>query len=129
MVDQPVVALVGSSLLMDGVAIGLANSQLQRLARIECECRRSCERLITLKPDLIIFEVDHPPADIISSLIKTKSDLLLIGIDMEGCGTIVMNCCQTITHTMADLCKLVKDEVRRALPTCKGDPDLLIEMK
>jgi len=116
MVNRPVVALVGSSLLMDGVAIGLAHSQMPGVKRIECEGRGTCERLMSLQPDLIIFEIDHPVASAINSLIKARSELLLIGIDVESCQAIVMNCCQYVTHSMVDLCKLVQDEVQQILP-------------
>lgn len=115
MIDRPRVVLVGNSLLMDGIAISLADTQMRGFERTEMECGDLQERLEALEPDLIVFELDHPLASAVRSLLSAKSELLLIGLDKENCHAVVLNSRKRFTRTMADLCRLVEEEVYPAL--------------
>jgi hypothetical protein len=119
MVDRPCVVLVGTSLLMDGIAISLAGIQMLGLERADLECSDLQERLKRVEPDLIVFELDHPLVSSIRSMLKAKSELLLIAFDIESCHAFVLNSRQQMTKSMADLCRLVEEEVYQALHSRK----------
>jgi hypothetical protein len=108
MEDRPLVVLLGKSLLMDGVAVSLTGEQMQRMVRMDVECNDIRERLKSLEPDLIVFELDNPKTQSIISLLKDRPDLLLIGLDLDYCRAIVLNSHQHITQSMNELQHVVQ---------------------
>ena len=57
MQKQPLIVLLGDSVLIDGVAAGLAGRQVPEMVRIATFNGDIAERLKALEPDLIVFEL------------------------------------------------------------------------
>lgn len=108
MENRPLVVLLGNSLLMDGVAVSLTGEQMPNLVRVEAEFEDLRQRLNSIKPDLIVFELDNPEAQSIISLLKARPELLLIGLDPDCCQAIVLNSSQHQTQSMNDLQNVVQ---------------------
>lgn len=124
MEKRPLVVLLGDSLLMDGVAVSLADWQLWRMIRLDIdaldigECIGEC--MASLDPELIVFELDSPWSSSILSLIKDQPGVLLIGLDLSRSRAIVLHSHQHLTQTMADLCQVVQSEANEKARSSKG---------
>jgi hypothetical protein len=108
MEEQPLVVLLGESLLMDGLAASLAGRQTLGTIRIDTDVVRSRGCLEALKPDLILFEMDHPWALDVFSLLGEQPGVWLIGLHMSSSRVIVLNNHQHMTPTMNELCQVVQ---------------------
>ena len=124
MEKRPLVVLLGDSLLMDGVAVSLADRQLWGMIRLDIdaldigECIGEC--MESLNADLIVFELDSPWSSSILSLIKEQPGILLIGLDLSRSRAIVLNSHQHLTQSMNDLCQVVQAEANEKARTLKG---------
>ena len=76
MEERPLVVLLGESLLMDGLAASLAGRQTLAMIRIDTDVVRDRGCLEALKPDLILFELDHLWALDVYSLLRKQPKLL-----------------------------------------------------
>ena len=70
---QPLIALLGDSVLMDGVAVGLGNRQTLGVVRVELAGNDIEESLGSLRPDLVVFELDSLLSASVLSLLKMPS--------------------------------------------------------
>ena len=108
MENRPLVVLLGNSLLMDGVAVSLADKQMLRMVRIDTETEDIWERMESLRPELIVFELNNPDTPAIISLLKNRTDTLLIGLDLDCSRAFVLNSRQHLTRSMNDLYSVVQ---------------------
>ena len=98
------------SVLTDGIAASLAGHQLLEMTSLDAHTIDVRQRLHTLKPDLIIFELDTPHLPYILSLLWEQPGILLIGIDLAYSRAIVLNSHQHLTPTLNELCRVVHAE-------------------
>ena len=101
MSKSPLVALLGNSLIIDGVAESLTSWQPLDVVRIDTADFE--QRIKTLKPDLVVYELENPQSNSILSLLSEQPGTLLLGLDTSSSRVIVMNSHQHITRTMHDL--------------------------
>jgi hypothetical protein len=120
METRPLVVLLGDSLLMDGIAISLAGNQLLEMTRLDAHVSDVRQRLHTLKPDLVIFELDTPRLPCILSLLQEQPGILLIGLDLACSRAIVLNSHQHLTPTLNELCRVVQAEAGQKACLSKG---------
>jgi hypothetical protein len=113
METRPRVVLLGESVLMEGTAINLARSQLLEMTRLDDLAIDVKQRLHTLKPDLVIFELDTPRLLCILSLLWEQPGIPLIGLDLACSRAIVLNCHEHINLTLDELCRVVQAEAGR----------------
>ena len=104
MAKSPLVALLGNSLIIDGVAESLASRHPWDVVRIDITDFE--QRIKSLKPDLIVYELENPKSSSILSLLSEQPGTLLLGLDSSSSRVIVMNSHQHITRTMQDLYKV-----------------------
>ena len=110
METRPLVVLLGDSVLMDSVAISLAGNQLLEITCLDAQAIDARQRLHTLKPDLVIFELDTSRLPGILSLLWEQPGTLLIGLDLACSRAIVLNSHQHLTPTLNELCRVVQAE-------------------
>ena len=123
MEKQPLVVLLGDSVLIDGVAVGLAGRQVPSMVRIDTFTPDIAERLKYLKPDMIVFELDTPWSSSIFSLLREQPGILLLGLDLDSSQVIVLNSYRYITRTMNDLYQIVRVQAgQQALLSKGGEP-------
>jgi len=99
-----------ASVLMDGIAVSLAGNQLLEITCLDADAIDVRQRLHTLKPDLVIFELDTPRLPCILSLLCEQPGILLIGLDLACSRAIVLNSHQHLTPTLNELCRVVHGE-------------------
>ena len=121
MEHRPLVVLLGNSLLLDGVAVSLLDQQTLRMVRMDAGSGVYGEQLRSMKPELILFELDSPDAPSIIALLRDQPGTLLIGLDLNCSRAIVLNSRQHLTPSMSDLQQVVLAAVN--LKTLQADQD------
>jgi hypothetical protein len=120
MTERPLVVLLGDSLLMDGVEAGLGSKQALGILRMDTTITDIGERLKSLRPELIVFELDTPRSPAVLSLLREQPGTLLLGLDLACSQVIVLNSDQHPTRTMKELCQLAQTEVSHRARLRKG---------
>ena len=120
MKKRPLVVLLGDSLLMDGVAVGLGAREVLGVVRMDTTAAENGESLKSLNPDLIVFELDTPWSPAILSLLREQPGTQLLGLDLTCSQVIVLNSHQHPTRNMKELCQLVQTELDHRAPVWKG---------
>lgn len=110
MEKQTVVALLGDSMMIDGIAVSLARYEAIRPIRLDPAARNLKDCLHTVMPNFIIFELDTLWSHAILSLLSEQPGLLLMGLDLVGSRVIVMNSHQHQTKSIEELTQLFQDE-------------------
>ena len=112
MEDQPQVVLLGDSVLMDSVAKSLIDRQFSGVVRVFTDLRNINQPEISLKPNLIIYEYDAKFTHHIHSFLSNHPDTLLLAIDLHCNQVLVFDCRLRPTHSMQELCELIKEEIQ-----------------
>jgi len=120
METRPLVVLLGDSVLMDGIAVSLAGDQLLEMTCLDAHAIDVSQRLHTLKPDLVIFELEPSRLPGILSLLWEQPGILLIGLDLACSRAIVLNSHQHLTPTLDELCRVVQAEAGQIAYLPKG---------
>ena len=115
MADQPLVVVLGDSLLMEGVAVSLANCPQMPLIRLDCNASDIWQQIDALDPDVIVLELKIPHSPFILTLLKERPGILLLGLDQDCNRVIVLNSRIHFSRTMHDLCQIVEAEVGGAV--------------
>ena len=110
-----------ASVLMDGIAVSLAGNQLLEITCLDAHAIDVRQRLHTLKPDLVIFELENPRLPRILSLLWEQPGILLIGLDLACSRAIVLNSHQHLTPTLNELCLVVQAEAGQQ--ACRKEVD------
>ncbi|HET6445238.1 MAG TPA: hypothetical protein VFI27_11730 [candidate division Zixibacteria bacterium] len=111
MEKQTIVALLGNSMMMDGIAVSLAENEEVISLRLDPSTMNLQERLLRIKPDLILYELDSDWAHTILSLLSEQPGTLLLALDADCSRVIIMNSRQRLTKSMEELYQLFQDEV------------------
>jgi AmiR/NasT family two-component response regulator len=109
---QPAVVLLGNSLLMDGVAISLANTQMDNVIRADPAVADTRAYLQSLQPDLIILELSDHRIDTALSLLKEHPDIILIGLNEDSSRVSVLKTQECTIYTMQDLQEVLQEVLR-----------------
>jgi hypothetical protein len=110
MKKRPLVLILGDSLLMEGVAVSLAGCPQLSLIGIDSTDFDVWQKVDSLNPDVILFELETPHSPFILSLLKERPGILLLGLDLSSSRMIVLNSRQHCSKTMHDLCQIVEAE-------------------
>jgi hypothetical protein len=120
METRPLVVLLGDSVLMDGIAVSLAGNQLLEITCLDAHAIDVRQCLHTLKPDLVVFELDTSRLPCILSLLWEQPGIPLIGLDLACSRAIVLNSHQHLTPTLNELCRVVQAEAGQKACLPKG---------
>ena len=113
MEGQRAIALIGDSILMEGVKLRLETCREWTVVQIDparSDLRSTLRRLV---PALIITELDAPWGDALFSLLRDEPDLQLIGLDPTQGRLIVLTGRHYASRTLQDLLQLVQEQVGR----------------
>lgn len=108
--EQPVVVLMGHSLLLDGVATSLADSHLSDVVLLDTGGPDVEERLKSLHPSLILFDLSCTFTECLFHVLLEQPDATLLGLDQDACQALLLSGSRHVTPTMSDLCQLVRQE-------------------
>jgi chemotaxis response regulator CheB len=109
MQEQRVVALYGSSLLMEIVEASLGNNQELGVVRVNGSSSRAVvERLKSLCPDMIVVDSSEPDARFVLSFFKDRAGVPVLCLDSDCNKAMVLSCQHYTSLTTTDLTDLVQ---------------------
>jgi hypothetical protein len=120
MPQRPLVVLFGDSLLLDGIAVNLADENMPGAIRMNSDVTDIRECLKTLQPALIIFELGAPHSSALLSLLSEQPGIQLMGLDLACSRLIVLNSQQYPTPTMNEVCQMVQARAGQQGHSSKG---------
>lgn len=112
--------VVLDSILMDGIAASFAGHRQLEITCLDAHAFDVRQRLQTLKPDLVIFELDTSSVPSILSLLWEQPGILLLGLDLACSRAIVLNSHQHLTPTLDEFCRVVQAEASQTARLSKG---------
>jgi len=110
---QRTIALIGDSILMEGVRLRLEACREWTVVQIDPARSDLWSTLRRLVPALIITELDAPWGDALFTLLRDEPDLQLIGLDPTQGRLIVLTGRHYASRTLQDLLQLVQEQVGR----------------
>lgn len=110
---QRTIALIGDSILMEGVKLRLETCREWTVVQIDPARSDLWSTLRRLVPALIITELDAPWGDALFTLLRDEPDLQLIGLDPTQGRLIVLTGRHYASRTLQDLLQLVQEQVGR----------------
>lgn len=107
--SNPVVWIIGNTVLMDGVEAYLRGLKMDNLVRWNAINADFEKNLKAFHPKLIIFERDIPGAHNLLNVLAENPGTHLLGIDLECNQVLIMNSFQIQIRSMSDLHRIVQD--------------------
>ena len=120
------VVLYGNSLVVSSIAASLADQPHLTLCRLETPVPDLAQRIASLVPDVLIFDLAAAHPDYAITLLQEYPRLLLIGVDVASARTLVLSGRQSQALTIDDLIHVIEtycvpgDETRPQ-PSSHGD--------
>jgi hypothetical protein len=107
MEHQPRIVVIGHSLLMEGVAVSLANTPMGNIIWADPVATDTEGYLQALQPDLVILELCDPRTARMLSLLKTNPNVLFLGLN-ENCNqAFLLKSHECAVHTIQDLLEIL----------------------
>jgi len=107
--QQRVIALYGSSLLMDIVEASLGNNQELDVVRVGgSSSGMVVERLKSLRPDMIVVDSSQPDAQFVLSFFKDRAGVPVLCLDSDSNKAMILSCQHYTSLTTTDLTDLVQ---------------------
>jgi len=110
--DGTVAALYGNSLFMAGVEASLRDRQGLYVVRIDAALPDAQYELQTIRPDVVIFDLDGPHAHLILSFLRGHPGLPLLGLGLASNDAVLLSSCRYTALSADDLAQVIQD-VRR----------------
>ena len=110
--NQPLVLLLGESILMEGVAASLAKSQLicmRHQVSVDLDLGGYIRHT---QPDMIIFELGSASIEAMLSGLCQYTNILILGLDLDCQRAVVLISKQLPVQSMNDLGRLLERETR-----------------
>ena len=105
------VALYGSSLLMDIVEATLGENQSLDVVRVEGSSSGAVENLRSLHPDMIVVDSSDPDAQFVLSFFKDRAGVPLLCLDPNCNKAMVLSCQHFTSLTTTGLSDLIYSHV------------------
>ena len=111
MSDQPLLVLFGDSLILDSVEASLADSRAFGVLRLRTAHPEIAERLQTLAPALVIFDLDAPNLRSILPFLRAGPGVPLLGIDPGGDIAVSLTCTHHLLQNHFDLQEIIRTHI------------------
>ena len=105
------VALYGSSLLMDIVEATLGENQSLDVVRVEGSSSGEVDNLRSLHPDMIVVDSSDPDAQFVLSFFKDRDGVPLLCLDPNCNKAMVLSCQHYTSLTTTGLSDLIYSQV------------------
>ncbi len=105
------VILFGDSLLMDTVEASLSDSPEFGIIRFHTTVSNVAERLQTLCPDLVVFDINSPIAQFALSFLKEQPSVPLLGLDVTCSKVVSLSCEHHAVLTADDLADVILHKI------------------
>jgi len=107
--SDPIVWIIGNTVLMDGVEACLRELHMDNLIRWNAISAEFEKNLKTCHPKLIIFERDISSANKLLNILVENPGTHLLSIDLECNKVLIMSSFQIQIHSMSDLHRIVQE--------------------
>ncbi len=107
MQEHRLVALYGSSLLMDIVAATLGENPSLHVVRVEGSSSSAVENLKSLHPDMIVLDSSDPDAQFVLSFFKDRDGVPLLCLDPDCNKAMMLSCQHYDSLSTTDLTDLI----------------------
>jgi DNA-binding NarL/FixJ family response regulator len=107
------IVLVGDSLLLDAVEASLADNGDLGVSRIHSTVNHTAERVLSLTPDLVIFDLNAPQLQYLVPLLMDFPDVRLIGLDVNSSKVVALSGQPYTTLTASDLTNVICEHTPR----------------
>jgi hypothetical protein len=111
MKKRPLVVLLGDSLLIDTVEATLGDNQDLGVVRMHTTVTDVGERLKSLNPDVIIFDLDGPHSQFVLPFLRERPGVPLLGLDITCNRVIGLTGQHYTTLTMNDLTHVIQAQL------------------
>jgi CheY-like chemotaxis protein len=102
------IVLFGDSLLMDTVEASLEGIQDLGVMRIHTGVAEVEERIKSLRPDLVILDLNTPQSSSILPFLRDIPDIPLLGLDVTCSKVMALSCQQYVALTADDLADVIR---------------------
>ena len=106
--QQKTTALYGNSLFIAGLEASLMDRDDLAVKRVDASLADAMERLVALRPDVVIFDLDAPHAQFVTSFLREHPGLPLIGLGLTDNHVVVLSSQQFTAQTASDLTQLIE---------------------
>jgi hypothetical protein len=106
---NPIIWIIGNTVLMDGVEACLRELKMDNLVRLNAIGVDFEKNLTNSHPNLIIFVRGTPGANNLLNILAENPGTHLLAIDLECNQVLVMNCFQIQTRSMSDLHTIIQE--------------------
>lgn len=107
--SNPVVWVIGNTLLTDGLEACLRGRKMDNLVRWHAASAILRKKLNASLPKLIIFERDTPGVDHLFKMLAENPGTHFLGIDLESSQVLLMNSVQYQPRSMNDLHRFIQE--------------------
>jgi hypothetical protein len=125
----PIIVLLGHTVLIESIAISLEMLPNLCVCRIDGPGKDLAERLRSIMPELVIFELEASGSSILLDILKKPTGIPLLGLDQNCSQVIVLNSYPHMTRTMSEFIQIVQDIVREGAIPSKGGNLIRIDEK
>jgi hypothetical protein len=107
-----VLAFLGESLLVRGIEASLRGRQGVEIAVFDASRPDAAEVLDELSPDIIVFDLIPIQLSCVFSFLRTHTDVILIGLDIEHDLALVLSAEWRLLPTVTDLMNVIEARIR-----------------
>lgn len=124
---QQLVVLFGDSLLLDSVEASLTQRDLLSVLRLRTAAPEVAERLNTLNPDLVIFDLDGRNFRSLVPFLRMQPGVALLGLDINSHQAVGLTAQTHPVHNFDDLKYLIEDYVDHLPAVIPSLPAAMVE--
>ncbi len=107
-----VLALCGESVLIEGIEAGLRGREGVEIALLDTSQPGAVEDLDRLNPDIIVFDLNPSQLNCIFTFLRTHTDVVLIGLDLEHDQALFLTGEWRMLPTVADLMQVIETRIQ-----------------
>lgn len=116
MSSRQTVALIGDSILLAGMAIGLCQRPDLQVERVDPECEGIDDRLDRIRPDLVVTEMSSPWAAHLLTYLVAQPNLRFAGIDVANGHLLMLSSRHIPLTSMEELIRTVTGPELHTVP-------------
>ena len=103
-----VLALCGESVLIEGIEASLKGREGVEIVMLDTSLPGAVQVLDKLSPDIIVFDLTPNQLNCVFSYLRTHSDVLLIGLDIDSDTALFLSGEWRMLATVADLMQVIE---------------------
>jgi len=105
-------ALCGESLLMEGIEASLQDREGVEIVLLDTSSPDEVQVLDKLSPDIIVFDLTPNQLSSVSTFLRTRTDVVLIGLDIDSDLALCLSGEWRRLPTVADLIQLIEATIQ-----------------